>query len=71
MGYTDAKWESNIVDRKITSGCYFNMGLGFVSWYTRKKKSMELSFAEVEYIAMSMATCEAIWIWKLLVAFFG
>ena len=26
---------------------------------------------EVEYIAASMETCEAIWLWKLLVALFG
>ena len=32
---------------------------------------MALSSAEAEYIAASMATCEAIWLRNLLVALFG
>ena len=32
---------------------------------------MALSLVEVEYIAVSMVTCEAIWLGNLLVALFG
>ena len=32
---------------------------------------MALSSIEAEYIVASMVTCEAIWLWKLLVALFG
>eukprot|EP00253_Pinus_taeda_P022086 PITA_22086 len=42
-----------------------------VSWGSRKQKSMALSFADAEYMASSMATCEAIWLRKLLVGLFG
>lgn len=59
------------MDQKSTSGCCFNMGSRVVSWYSRKQKSMALSFAEAEYIVASMATCEIIWLRKLLVALFG
>lgn len=71
IGYTDADWVGNAVDKKCTLGCCFSMGSGVVSWYSRKQKSVALSSTEAEYMAMSMATCEAIWLWKLLVAFFG
>lgn len=71
IGYIDAKWASSIVDRENTSGCCFNMGSRVVSWYNMKQKSMALSYAKTKYIATTMATCEAIWIRKLLVALFG
>lgn len=47
------------------------MGLGVVSWYRKKKKSIVLSSIEAKYMAASMTTCEAIWLRKLLVALFG
>ena len=59
------------MDRKSTLGCCFNMGSGVVSWYNRKQKFFALSFAEAKYMATSIATCEAIWLLKLLVALFG
>lgn len=71
MGYSDAYWVDNTLDRKITSRCCFSMGLGAVSWYSKKQKSVALSSAEAEYIAASMATCEAILLLKVLVALFG
>lgn len=59
-GFTDADWAGSTVDRKSTSWCNFSLGLGAVSWYSRKQKSVVLSSAEAEYMAASMATCEAI-----------
>jgi len=59
------------MDKKSTSGCCFSLGSGVVSWFSRMQKSVALSSAEAEYIAASMATCEAIWLRKLLVALFG
>ncbi|GLJ52115.1 hypothetical protein SUGI_1108460 [Cryptomeria japonica] len=70
MGYTDADWAGSTTDKRSTSGCCFSLGLGVVSWFSRKQKSVALSSAESEYIAASMATCEAIWLRKLLVALF-
>ncbi|KAH9331480.1 hypothetical protein KI387_003588, partial [Taxus chinensis] len=71
MGYTDADWAGSTTEKRSTSGCCFSLGSGVVSWFSRKQKSMALSSAESEYIAASMATCEAISLRKLLAALFG
>ncbi|KAH9291809.1 hypothetical protein KI387_043002 [Taxus chinensis] len=71
IGYTDADWAGSTTDKRSTSGCCFSLGSGVVSWFSRKQKSVALSSSEAEYIAASMATCEAIWLRKLLVALFG
>ena len=45
-GYIDSNWASSAIDRKSTSGCYINMGLDVVSWFSRKQSYMALSTAE-------------------------
>jgi hypothetical protein len=57
--------------RKRTSGCCFRLGSTVVSWFSRKQKSVALSSAEVEYMASIQASCEALWLRKLLVGLFG
>jgi hypothetical protein len=71
IGYTDSDWAGCAVDRKSTSGCCFGLGSTVVSWFSRKQKSVALSSAEAEYMAASQASCEAIWLRKLLVGLFG
>jgi hypothetical protein len=51
VGYSDADWEGNNVDRKSTSGHCFNLGSGAISWFNRKQKLVALSSAEAEYMA--------------------
>ena len=41
-----------------------------MSWLRRKQKSVSLSSTEAEYIAASQASCEAIWLHKMLVGLF-
>eukprot|EP00253_Pinus_taeda_P005529 PITA_05529 len=57
--------------RKSTSGCCFGLGLAIVSWFSRKQQSVALSSAEAEYMAASLASCEAIWLRKMLFGLFG
>ena len=45
--------------------------LAVVLWFNRKQKSVSLSSAEVEYMATSQASCEALWLRKLMVELFG
>ena len=54
------------IDRKSTSGCCFSMGLGVISWLSRKKSYVALSTAEAEYVTTFSASCEEVWLRKLL-----
>ena len=70
-GFTDADWAGIPTDRKSTFGGIFSIGLTTVSSYIRKQRFVALSSAEVEYMAASLAACEAIWMRKILVGLFG
>ena len=41
-----------------------------MSWFSRKQKSVALSSAKAKYMATSQASCEALWLRKLLVDLF-
>jgi hypothetical protein len=58
------------VDRKSTSDCCFTLGSAMVSWCSRKQSSVVLNTAEAEYIALSVAVREAVWLCKLLTDLF-
>ena len=65
-GYIDADWARSISDRKSTSGGCYSLGSAMISWFSRKQSSVALSIAEAEYIAACSASCESIWLRKLL-----
>ena len=46
------------------------MGLGVISWFSRKQSCVALSTAEVEYVTSYLAHCEAVWLGKLLYELF-
>jgi hypothetical protein len=71
VGYTDLDWAGCVSDRKSTLGCFFGLGSAVVSWFSRKQNSVALSLAEAEYMAASHASCEALWLRKMLVGLFG
>ena len=35
-GHVDSYLADSAIDRKITLGCFFSMGLGVISWFSRK-----------------------------------
>ena len=59
-GYVDSDWASSAIDRKSTSGCFFSMGSGVISWFSRKQSCVALSTAKVEYVIACSASCEAV-----------
>ena len=61
----DADWAGCRVDRKSTSGYVFKIGGAPVSWCSRKQCAVALSSTEAEYISMSEAAKEAIWLSKV------
>ena len=66
QGYSYADWAGDTDDRKSTSGYMFLIAGGPVSWKSRKHSTMALSTAEAEYVALSTATQECMWMQKLL-----
>jgi hypothetical protein len=69
-GYTDLDSARSASDRKITSGCCFSLGSAMISWQSRKQSSISLIMTEGEYIATCYASCEDIWLQKLLTGLF-
>ena len=65
-GYSDADWAGDINDRKSTSGYVFIMSGSAISWRSKKQSSVALSTAEAEYIALSSATQEVMWLRQLM-----
>jgi hypothetical protein len=53
MGYIDSDWAGCVSDQKSTFGCCFGLGSTFVSWFSRKQKSVALSSTEVAYMSVS------------------
>eukprot|EP00253_Pinus_taeda_P012596 PITA_12596 len=70
-GCTDSNWARSPSESKSTSRCCFMLGSATVSWFSKNQRSMALSSTEVEYIAASQASCEAIWFRKMVCDLFG
>lgn len=66
IGYSDADWAGDMDDRHSTSGNVFLLAKRAVSWLSKKEATVALSTTEAEYVALSTATQEAIWLRKLL-----
>ena len=66
VGYSDADWAGDHNDRKSTSGYVFQLSGAAVSWRSKKQSCVALSTAEAEYVALSSATQEAIWMKQLV-----
>ena len=65
-GYVDSDWIGSAIDRKSTSRCCFSMGSSVISWFSRKQSCVALSTAEAEYVATCSASCEVVWLRKIL-----
>ena len=65
-GLSDADWAGDINNRKSTSGYLFKVGDGPVSWRSRKQTCVALSTAEAEYMSLTLAAQEAMWLNRLL-----
>ena len=65
-GYADSDFQSDLDDRKSTSGYVFILNGAAVSWKSTKQGSTADSTTEAEYIAASEAAKEAVWIRKFV-----
>ena len=65
VGYSDSDWAGDLDDRKSVSGYMFKLCGAPISWRSKKQTSVALSTAEAEYVALSGATQEAVWLRQL------
>nr|XP_040567939.1 secreted RxLR effector protein 161-like [Lepeophtheirus salmonis] len=66
VGFSDSDWAGDHDDRKSTSGYIFLYNEGPISWKSQKQRSVALSTVKAEYMALSAASQECIWIRNLL-----
>ena len=62
IGYSDAYWAGDIETRRSTSGYVSVLNSGCIIWRSKKQRSVALSSTEAEYMALSEATQEAVWL---------
>ena len=66
FGFSDADWAGDVDTRRSTSGYIFQIGNSAVSWSSKMQATVAKSTTEAEYIALSQATQEAVWLRCLL-----
>ncbi|KAL0551706.1 hypothetical protein IC582_010795 [Cucumis melo] len=65
-GFTDSDWASSLDDRRSVSANVFTLGLGVITWSSKKQAIVALSSSEAEYAATTSATCQTIWLRRML-----
>ena len=66
VGYSDADWAGDLDTRYSTSGFVFQIQSNTVSWCSKRQPTVSKSSTESEYIALSGACQEAVWLRRLL-----
>ncbi len=66
VGFSDSDWAGDIESRRSVSGYMFQLCGAPISWKSKKQTSVALSTAEAEYMALSSAAQEAVWLRKFL-----
>jgi hypothetical protein len=67
VGYSDADWAGDKDSRKSTSGYVFYLCNCPISWGSKLQPTIALSSTESEYIALTIASQEAIWLRSLFI----
>lgn len=62
LGYSDSDFADDINDRKSTSGFIFLLNGATIYWRLKKQTVVAQSTTEAEYVAISFAVREAIWL---------
>ena len=65
-GYSDADWAGDLSTRRSTTGYVFQIQGSTVSWCSKRQACVARSTTEEEYVALSTASQEAVWLRRLL-----
>ncbi|XP_061396596.1 uncharacterized protein LOC133332230 [Musca vetustissima] len=65
-GYADADWGGNPIDKKSYTRFLFYYGECLISWESKKQRVVALSSTEAEYISISNAAREAVYLKRVL-----
>jgi hypothetical protein len=65
-GYVDSDHAGDVDNRRSTTGYIFYLNNGPISWNCRTQPTVALSSTEAEYMALSTAAQEAIWLKGIL-----
>jgi hypothetical protein len=68
FGYCDSDWAADKDQRRSTTGFVFLMNGSPISWKSRLQTTSALSSCEAEYMALSDAMCETLWLRRLLMS---
>ena len=71
VGYSGADWVGDVDTRRSTSGYVFQIAKSTISWSSRKQSTVAKSSTEAEYVALSSAAQEALWLRRRLLKGFG
>ena len=63
QGFADADWGNCIIDRSSYTGYVFTLCGGAVSWCLKKQRTVALSSTEAEYMALSEAGKECLFLY--------
>jgi hypothetical protein len=66
VGYSDSDWAGDIDTRRSTSGYVFQIGGATINWCSKRQLTVARSSTEAEYMALSAAAQECIWLRRLL-----
>lgn len=65
-GYSDSDHAGSVDDRKSTTGMAFYLNENLVTWVSQKQRCVALSSCEAEFMAVTAAATQGIWLQNLL-----
>ncbi|KAK9695095.1 hypothetical protein QE152_g33107 [Popillia japonica] len=65
VGYCDADWAGDVTERRSVTGYVYVAQGGAISWCTKRQQTVALSTTEAEYMSLTTAAQEGLWLKRL------